>query len=92
MAASKNRFDVNDVGISMMSTASGRRRLRRHSRANDLRSTTLTLTHRPTGLVLTGEVPEGHYSRKQMRDLVAKLEQDLLLKLAELVTKKSRAK
>jgi hypothetical protein len=35
----------------------------------DLRAVAITVTHRPTGIVLRGEVPEGHYSRDEMRKL-----------------------
>jgi hypothetical protein len=70
-----------DVDYIAFASAVNRRRKLRQSRALDLRSVTVRLTHRPTGLVVTGTVSDGHYSRAEMRRLQTTLEADLLGKL-----------
>jgi hypothetical protein len=44
---------------------SGRKNARQ-PRHMDVRSVSITLVHRPTKIEVGGQVPEGHYSRKEM--------------------------
>ena len=50
----------------MSSSSSGRSQVRQ-SRALDVRSRSMTLTHGPTGLRVEGTIPAGSYSRKDMQ-------------------------
>jgi hypothetical protein len=54
-------------------------------------SSRLSLTHIPTGINVTGEVPEGHYSKKEMRQLQSELYEKLFLQLEAKVGKHLRA-
>ncbi len=45
---------------------STRRKKRRLSRQLDERSLEIKMTHLPTGIAVTGTVPEGHYSKREM--------------------------
>jgi len=64
-----------------MGSRSGGRNRVRQSRALDTSGTTLTLTHRPTGISAQGEVPRGHYSRAELRKQRAALSARLLAEL-----------
>jgi hypothetical protein len=80
-------LDPNDVGYLRMSP---RLRGKPGLPITDLRSTTLTLTHRPTGLQVTGEVPEGRYTNAQMNAQQDLLHQKLMAELTAMVAKKLR--
>jgi len=73
-----------------MSGASGSRSGPRSSRARQVRNTQLTLTHRPTGLQVTGEVVAGNYSRRQMIEETNKLQLRLMAELEKLVATQLR--
>jgi hypothetical protein len=88
------RFDPADVAQGTETSSSGRRRAR-DSRSNDTRTVTLRLQHVPTGIVLQGVVPQGHYSRNQLREITEQLRSKLLkelepMVLAELKRRRSR--
>lgn len=57
----------------------------RTSRRADTRRMQLTATHHPTGIAVSEEIPEGHYSRKEMQRLRRDLEPTLLAKLEKAV-------
>src|SRR5262245_48362760 len=59
----ETEVDVREYGH----TSGHRKKLSVASRAADHRSWHVTLVHVPTGLEVSGEVPEGNYSRKQMQ-------------------------
>jgi hypothetical protein len=81
------KLDPREVSWKAMSTASSGRVKARLSRSLDLRSVQITGEHVPTGLLVTGAIPEGHYSRDQMR----KLQDDLRVRLlSELERKVAR--
>jgi hypothetical protein len=87
--AMKWQLDQNDVGggwSTSSSTKSGQ-----FSRRLKVTSARLTLTHLPTGLEVRGEVPDGHYSKKEMRKLREELYARLFLVLEEKVGKHLRA-
>ena len=81
-----------DVEITSSGSASSPRggHGRRLSRALDLRAMVITVTHRPTGIVLRGEVPEGHYSKDEMRKLKDAVVERLMHKLEQAVAKHLR--
>jgi hypothetical protein len=85
--ASPFSLDPDDVGYLKMSPRS---RGKPGAPITDARSTVLTLTHRPTGLRVTGEVPEGRYTNAQMNARQAALHQALMTELTALVAKKLR--
>ena len=84
------RLDPREVSWKAMSTASSGRTKVRLSRSLDLRSAQLTCEHVPTGLSVTGTVPEGHYSRDQMRKLQDELRARLLSELESKVARRLR--
>lgn len=46
------------------------------------------MVHEPTKIEVKGEIPEGHYSRKKMRNLQNKLFNDLYTELTNRVARK----
>tara|TARA_R110002096_G_scaffold436056_1_gene666541 strand:+ start:99568 stop:99861 length:294 start_codon:yes stop_codon:yes gene_type:complete len=80
-----NPDEVNCTG--MASSKSGRTKVRQ-SRALDQRSLKLTMVHEPTKLEATGKIPEGHYSRKKMRELHCNLRKELFSELEHKVARK----
>jgi hypothetical protein len=80
-------LDPNDVGYLKMSP---RTRGKPGSPISDVRSTILTLIHRPTGLQVKGEVPEGRYTNAQMNAQQDALHRTLMAELTALVAKKLR--
>lgn len=87
--AKDSRFslDPDDVGYLQISPRS---RGKPGAPITDTRSTVLTLTHRPTGLRVTGEVPESRYTNAQMNARQDALHQTLMADLTALVAKKLR--
>lgn len=71
----------------MGSCERGRTKIRQ-SRALDKRSFKLTMAHEPTKIEVKGEIPEGHYARKKMRDLHNKLFNELYGELERKVARK----
>ncbi len=69
------------------SGASGGRKKARFSRANQLSSREMILIHKPTGVQVTGLIPTGHYSRKEMKRLYQELYNDLFAALEQEVAK-----
>lgn len=70
----------------------GGRRKARFSRANARSSYTMTLTHDPTGVAVQGSIPEGMYTRQEMRTLQATLYQRLYAELEQAVARAMRAR
>jgi hypothetical protein len=83
------RWSLNpaEVDAAMMGTTTSGRSQRRESRALDVRSVKLTLKHRPTGVVVVGAVPDGHYARKEMTRLKAELRAGLFRELESKVAR-----
>jgi hypothetical protein len=68
MAALK--LDASDIALGWTGSSSGlRRKATRSGRATTLTSRTLTLTHTPTGVTVSGEIPVGNYSRSELKRL-----------------------
>ena len=86
----KWRLNPDEVGggnVSSSSTTKSGQFSRRLKRT----SARLQLTHIPTGINVTGEVPEGHYSKKEMRKLKEELYERLFVQLEVKVGKHLRA-
>jgi hypothetical protein len=88
----KEKWHLNpqEVARSASATCSGGRRKATQSRALDNRSKKYTLLHVPTGLEVSGEIPRGNYSRKEMNRLGEQLLQNLFNELEAKVAKKLR--
>jgi hypothetical protein len=86
-------MDPADVGVFTMGSASSPRtgNRRRLSRALDSRSMAITVTHGPTGIVLRGEIPEGHHSKDEMRKLKDVVVERLMRELEQAVARHLRA-
>jgi len=61
------RMNPRDISYAWGGSASAKHRKKRNRKC-DLRSSRITLVHRPTGVEVSGEVPEGHYSKKEMQE------------------------
>ena len=90
MVKARWKLDPDDLDSSEMGTRSGGRNLVRQSRALDTSGTTITVTHRPTGISVQGQVPPGHYSRSELRDERAALKVKLLGELEIKVARRLR--
>lgn len=85
------KIDPSDVSKSSTGFTAGRRRqASRAGRRVSETAATVTLSHKPTGVTVTGAVPTGHYSRQEMTQRRALLEQELLAKLLLEVAKHLR--
>lgn len=89
MDKSTFQLDPKDVLCSEGSGKSGRRkaRLPRSASSSD---GYLELTHAPTGISVTGDIPRGHYTRKQMRAIRRDVYERLLAALTDTVAKELR--
>lgn len=87
---SKNKWQMKESDVSWYgsaSTSTKRKKRSIASRAVDLRSQAITLTHVSTNLVVTAEIPEGHYSKKQMQQLRDKVFAELWIELEKKVAR-----
>ncbi len=84
------RLRPEDVGVSAVSSASGPPSGPRSSRARQIRSERITLTHRTTGAEVSGEIVAGNYTRKQMIEERRRLKVELMSKLEKLVASRLR--
>jgi hypothetical protein len=85
----KWKLNPEDVGGGSSSGSGSRRG--RYGRMYTVRcSYRRTMTHIPTGIEVTGEIPTGNYTKKQMRQLRQELEQKLFLELEAKVAKHLR--
>ncbi len=79
---------LEELAIGFYGSTSGlRKRVNRQSRAVNKRSRRYNVKHIPTGIEVYGEIPEGHYTKKQMKTEERKLLKKLLLILEEKVSK-----
>ena len=92
MTVMGKEFKLNsaDVSIAGGASHSGRSKAR-FSRAAALSSSHFTLTHKPTGVIASGRVIPGHYSRKELSRLNEKLCQEVYKRLEYEVAKALRA-
>ena len=84
-----NRFSLDPTDIDYQRTTS-RSRGKPGLPITDSRASAITLIHRPTGLQVTGEVPEGQYTNAQVSIRLDALYQALMSELTESVAKKLR--
>ena len=78
----------SEVNVSSRASSSGtRHRSARDSRNLDERAVTIRMEHAPSGLFVEGSIPEGHYSKNEMRKLKDALSDRLF---RELETKVAR--
>ena len=76
----KRRFELEqkDVTCGLVGARAGARgKLTRAPASVDLSSSQLVLKHIPTGMEVRGEIPPGHYSNREMRNLKEKLRAEL---------------
>ena len=59
----------------------------RHSRYEDIRSAAIRLEHYPTGIIVEGSIPSGHYTRKELVRLTKALRIELWVSLESKVAK-----
>lgn len=92
MSKRQNRTELNesDIQVSIGGSSSGGRNKMRQSRSLDLRDARIDLLHVPSGVKVSGKIPPGHYSRKQMQRLTMELKARLTEELVLLVGKKLR--
>jgi hypothetical protein len=86
-------LNIADIAMRASTSAVGRRsKASRASRNVDSRSLRIELEHLPTGIVVTGDVPDGHYSKNEFRDQRIKLEAELFARLTDEVMKHLRVR
>ena len=74
------RFELEQKDVTsgwVGARAGNRRKLGRAPASVDLSSSQLFLKHTPTGVEVRGEIPPGHYSNREMRNLKEKLRAEL---------------
>jgi hypothetical protein len=79
-----------DVNRSWLRTGGRNGQATKTSRADGLQTGTLQLIHRPTEIAVTGTVPEGHYTRKQMTAAMNALQAELVNDLERLIARHQR--
>jgi hypothetical protein len=85
------KLDPCEIGRSRFGSNSGlRRKATRSGRANTLTSATVTLTHMPTGVSVSRDIPTGNRFRGELKRLQNQLEAELLVLLTAAVAKKLR--
>lgn len=72
-------MDQSDVATSSSSSSSGKSG--QFARAWKVTSFEMTMVHRPSGITVTGKVPTGHYSKREMQKLRRELESSLWTEL-----------
>jgi hypothetical protein len=84
-------IDKKDIAYSGGGFSAGNRpKVTKQSRALSITSKEVTLTHKPTGVSVSGKITPGHYSRREMQRLVAHLHAQLLIELQHAVARKLR--
>lgn len=86
MADKSWAMDPNDVNWSMSGSSSGGT----FERKTKITSRSLKLQHVPTKVYVEGEIPPGHYSKKEMQKLTEELKQNLYKELEQQVAKHLR--
>ena len=81
-------LDPNEVTTTHHAGITRSRRRVGQSRALDSREVTVVLRHDPTGLEVSGLVPRGGYSRKELKQRCTELAETLYPRLESLVAKR----
>ena len=84
------QLDAREVTWKEMGTTSTHRSKLRLTRSLDLRGTQMTAEHIPTGLSVTGAIPQGNYSRPVLRSMRDKLRAQLFAELEGRVARQLR--
>jgi hypothetical protein len=85
------KIDIGDVSFSSTGSTSGRRaKATRSSRRDSITGTQIVAKHEPTGVCVSGEIPRGRYSRKELQGHVRELRTRLVLELSEAVARELR--
>jgi protein subunit release factor A len=82
-AKQKWSLDRADVSYGQWGSSSGK--TGQFERKLKKTSSTIFLTHTPTGIRVEGEVPPGNYSKKEMQKKRGELKESLFLKLENMV-------
>jgi len=82
-------LQTDDVAVNWTMSTQRSANSARASRAENVTSASLTLIHRPTGCSMSGEVPAGRYTKKQMQTKKKELHTTLLAALSQLVAKQT---
>ena len=83
-------LDPSEVIYKGAASHRGHRKKTRFSRANMLSGAEIVLQHRSTGIEVRATLPEGHYSRKEMRLLQQNAYNELYAALEQAVAKALR--
>ncbi len=88
----KQTWSLNPADVSRSSSRAtmNRRTGAAQSRAVNITTATVTLRHMPTGIEVSGDVPQGHYSRGELRQLQDDLAEQLFKQLETLVARHLR--
>jgi hypothetical protein len=84
------RLNPQEVSCGMHSSSSGK--TRQFERKLKTTSSYIFITHEPTGIRVEGEIPLGHYSKKEMQQMREALKQSLFTELERKVAAKLRVK
>ncbi len=84
------KWSLDQQGVSVDWMTASTTKSGQFSRKMKLTSARLRLTHVSTGINVTGEVPKGHYSKKEMRRLQDELYEKMFAKLETLVRQRLR--
>jgi hypothetical protein len=77
-------LDRKDVSCGWRSGAIAKHRKHRN-RKLDVRCSTVTATHKPTGVAVSGDIPWGHYSKTELQEKRRALFESLLPQLEKAV-------
>jgi len=81
---------TSEVNVATVASSSGKPRSARDSRKLDKRAITVRLEHVPTGIFVEAAIPEGHYSRAELRKLKDQLSAQLFGELESKVARHLR--
>jgi hypothetical protein len=80
-----SKINPQDLAVSRHSSSSGKPGV--FDRRHKVTECRIKVKHRPTGIEVEGDVPPGHYAKKEMQklrdELEARLKAELLLKVAQ---------
>jgi hypothetical protein len=83
-------LDPQEVDLSGMGHRSSTRRRAALPRSLDVSGESMRLVHRPTGIEAAGEIPVGHHSKAQLRELRQELYARLFAELERRVARHLR--
>ncbi len=77
-------LDLNEVSWGWSGSSGGGNR-KDFGRKSKITSRSLWMIHNPSGIRVNGEIPPGHYSKKEMKALTEDLKTKLLVELEQKV-------